>query len=82
MSGRSAIALDRFIGARICEARCAAGMTQKDLGKAIGVRAKMISRYEAGTSRVAASALAQIALRVDRPVGGVLAPPSEAGEAA
>ena len=50
-------ATDHAVGAHIRSLRRAAGMTLRDLGKAVGVSCVQFQRYETGASRVAASRL-------------------------
>jgi len=51
---------DHAVGKRIRSLRRAAGMTLRDLGKAVGVSGVQFQRYETGASRVAASRLLAI----------------------
>ncbi len=53
--------VDVFVGARIRAQRIALGMSQTDLGNAIGVRFQQVQKYEAGVNRVSASRLWAIA---------------------
>ncbi len=53
--------VDVFVGARIRAQRVALGMSQTDLGNAIGVRFQQVQKYEAGINRVSASRLWAIA---------------------
>jgi transcriptional regulator with XRE-family HTH domain len=54
---RIATAIDAFIGDRMCERRHAPNMTQKELGKALGVSCQQIQKYERGENRVSAARL-------------------------
>jgi len=49
--------IDRHVGVKLREARKAAGVSQTELGKAIGVTFQQIQKYERGTNRVSASAM-------------------------
>lgn len=49
--------IDAHVGARIRERRKSMGMTQTDLGNAIGVKFQQIQKYETGANRVSASKL-------------------------
>lgn len=53
--------IDVQVGQRISLVREQAGLTQVDLGKAIGVTFQQVQKYEKGTNRVSASRLARIA---------------------
>jgi transcriptional regulator with XRE-family HTH domain len=52
---------DKKLGEKIRTRRVLAGMSQDDLGKAIGVTFQQIQKYEKGTNRVSAVRLEQIA---------------------
>lgn len=53
--------LDAKIGANIRLFRKAAGLSQTELGDAVGLRFQQIQKYETGTNRVYASRLKEIA---------------------
>lgn len=53
---RRAGAFDHSVGSILREARLQAGMSQSDLGRALGVTFQQVQKYEAGTNRVPASA--------------------------
>jgi transcriptional regulator with XRE-family HTH domain len=53
--------IDLEVGARIRDRRKALGMSQTDLGKAIGVSFQQVQKQERGTNRVSSSALVLIA---------------------
>jgi len=57
--------VDVQVGQRICLVREQAGLTQADLGSAIGVTFQQVQKYEKGTNRVSASRLAKIADYLD-----------------
>jgi transcriptional regulator with XRE-family HTH domain len=57
--------VDRVIGAKIRMRRGELGMTQTDLGKAIGVTFQQVQKYEQGTNRVGGSRLAGVAKALD-----------------
>lgn len=50
--------LDVEIGRRLRQARVAKGLTQKDLGAAIGLSHQAIQKYESGETRLSLSTLA------------------------
>ncbi|MCY1740870.1 helix-turn-helix domain-containing protein [Ensifer sp. SL37] len=58
---KSANSIDAHIGRRIRNQRLWQGMTQGDLGDAIGVTFQQVQKYEKGSNRVGASRLDQIA---------------------
>jgi transcriptional regulator with XRE-family HTH domain len=71
--------LDREIGARLKMARKARGLSQTELGQAVGVTFQQVQKYERGANRVSSSALILIARHLDVPVTellGVDRPPS------
>ena len=52
--------VDQRVGLRVRDLRMALGMTQADLGQALGVSFQQIQKYERGENRIAASKLLQI----------------------
>ena len=58
---RSVGTTDTFTGQRIREARVAAGLSQDELGKALGVSFQQIQKYEKGINRLSSGRLMQIA---------------------
>jgi DNA-binding XRE family transcriptional regulator len=59
-SPRSPGAVDKYIGARTREGRCALNMTQESLGELLGVTFQQIQKYESGRNRVSAARLFEI----------------------
>ncbi|HBG94902.1 MAG TPA: transcriptional regulator [Chromatiaceae bacterium] len=57
--------VDICVGDRIRVRRCAMGLTQSQLGHAVGVSSQQIQKYETGTNRVSASRLWAIAEELD-----------------
>ena len=53
--------IDEHVGRRIREFRKAQGISQHDLGKALGLTFQQVQKYERGTNRVSCSKLWQIA---------------------
>ena len=53
--------IDVLVGNRIRARRCALGISQTELGDAIGVRFQQIQKYETGANRVSASRLWAVA---------------------
>lgn len=68
MAARKTTPADAILGARIREARVAAGLSGSQLGTAIGVTYQQVQKYEAGKNRIAAIALAAVAATVGLPV--------------
>jgi transcriptional regulator with XRE-family HTH domain len=58
---RSSGPADKRLGEKIRTRRVVAGMSQDDLGKALGVTFQQIQKYEKGVNRVSAVRLEQIA---------------------
>jgi transcriptional regulator with XRE-family HTH domain len=53
--------VDVYVGQKIAERRHALGLSQSDLGQAIGVTFQQVQKYERGGNRVSASRLWMIA---------------------
>ena len=53
--------VDQHVGARIRMQRMVCGLSQADLGQAVGVTFQQVQKYEKGSNRVGASRLQQIA---------------------
>lgn len=65
MKPRDATDVDQTVGARITAMRRAKGLSQSDLGIAVGVTFQQIQKYEKGINRVGAGRLQQIAKCLD-----------------
>src|SRR6266850_881091 len=61
MSNGSPLPVDAMVGQNIRIYRLRAGLTQKQLGRRIGVSFQQIQKYEAGVNRVAPGRLTQMA---------------------
>jgi len=61
MASRGTSDIDTKIGEFIRSRRESEGMTQAQLGRALGVTFQQVQKYEKGTNRVAASTLALLA---------------------
>ncbi|GJD77971.1 helix-turn-helix domain-containing protein [Methylobacterium gregans] len=61
MAGLKSTDADVRMGARLTEARRAAGLTQRTVAAAIGVSAAQLQKYEKGTNRLSATSLPVIA---------------------
>jgi transcriptional regulator with XRE-family HTH domain len=59
---------DIHVGRRVREARLAKGMTQTDLGNALGVSFQQVQKYEKGTNRVGSSRLWDMCKVLDQPI--------------
>ena len=59
---------DVHVGQRVREARLAKGMTQTDLGNALGISFQQVQKYEKGTNRVGSSRLWEICKVLDQPI--------------
>jgi len=57
---RTATEVDAFVGAQLKLLRKAAGFSQTDLAKQVGVTFQQIQKYERGTNRIGASRLWQL----------------------
>ena len=66
------IRAELLIGFRVRQARLAKGMSQNELGRAIGVSFQQVQKYEAGATRIASSRLCQIARVLDQRVMDLL----------
>jgi len=60
--------IDVFIGKKIKNRRTILGITQKDLGKIVGVSAQQIQKYETASNRVACSTLYVLSKHLKIPV--------------
>lgn len=55
-------AVDFHVGARVRSRRTQLGMSQSDLGDALGITFQQIQKYEKGTNRISSSRLHQLAI--------------------
>ncbi len=60
--------VDVHVGQRVRQRRWVVGMTQQQLGDKVGIRFQQIQKYEAGTNRISASRMWEIAATMDVPV--------------
>ena len=65
MAKRSVNAIDRHVAERIRMQRKVRGLSQTELGKALGVSYQQVQKYENGKNRLGASRLQQIANVLD-----------------
>lgn len=66
------------LGAAICTARKAAGLTQADLAERLGVRPHTVSRYESGEAGVSSVQLMRIEEELRVTPGSLMAGATEA----
>jgi transcriptional regulator with XRE-family HTH domain len=59
---------DQHVGSRVRMRRMMLGVSQTDLGKALGVTFQQVQKYEKGASRIGAGRLHQISHRLQVPV--------------
>ena len=57
--------VDAYVGARIRERRATMGFTQENLAFALEISYQQVQKYEAGTNRVSAGRLYEIARKLD-----------------
>lgn len=60
--------IDRHVGGRVRLCRTLAGLSQEQLGRAIGCSYQQLQKYESGTNRISASMLYRVALALQRPI--------------
>jgi len=60
--------VDVHVGKRVRHRRWMVGMTQQQLGEAVGIKFQQIQKYETGMNRISASRLWDIAHAMDVPV--------------
>lgn len=60
--------IDIHVGLRVRQRRALLGMTQTDLGKAVGLTFQQVQKYERGANRVSASRLFEFSCVLDVPV--------------
>lgn len=73
---RAADDIDRAIGRNIRFHRILRGLTQAELGIALGVSYQQVQKYEQGASAIAVSRLADIARVLGVPLADFITPPS------
>ncbi len=72
---KSPLQVDIEAGARVRAARMLIGMSQDELGKAIGLTFQQVQKYEKGANRMGTSRLVQIAGVLQVPVGSLIPDP-------
>lgn len=68
MSARQATDLDKRVGQAVRDQRLAKGLSQSDLGNAIGRTFQQVQKYERGSNRIAIGTLVRIAGALECPV--------------
>jgi len=72
--------MDVLVGARVAAFRKAKGLSQTELGQAVGVTFQQVQKYEKGTNRISSAALAIIATKLEVPVTRLYGDPDAQGE--
>lgn len=65
---RSATDIDKTVGKNLCKLRLWRGVTQGELGEAVGVTFQQIQKYETGRNRISVSRLWQFSKVLKIPV--------------
>jgi len=73
--------VDVHVGARIRQQRTLQGMSQTDLGAAVGITFQQVQKYENGSNRVSASRMWQFAQALGVPVASFFEGLQESGKA-
>ena len=66
---RSPNSVDLHVGGRMAARRLALGLSQTALAQRMGISAQQVQKYEAGTNRISASRLHEIARMLGQPPG-------------
>ena len=61
-------ATDIHVGRKVREVRATKAMSQKELGKLLGVSFQQVQKYEKGANRIGSSRLWDIAMSLDTPI--------------
>lgn len=78
-TARTASQIDKAVGQHIRALRQRKGLSQQDLGDAIGCQFQQVQKYETGANRVAASNLWRIAEKLEVSIGDLFAEVPEQG---
>jgi transcriptional regulator with XRE-family HTH domain len=68
MSKRAPNSIDKHVGSRVRMRRLMLGMSQEQLGEALGLTFQQVQKYEKGTNRVGASRIQEISEILQVPV--------------
>jgi transcriptional regulator with XRE-family HTH domain len=68
MSTKAPNLTDKHVGSRVRMRRVMFGMSQEQLGEALGLTCQQVQKYEKGTNRVGASRIQQISEILQVPV--------------
>jgi transcriptional regulator with XRE-family HTH domain len=68
MSKKAPNSIDKHVGGRVRMRRIMLGMSQVQLGEALGLTFQQVQKYESGTNRVGASRIQQIAQILQVPI--------------
>lgn len=71
---RSTTEFDQELGERLRIVRTVKGLTQAELGKAVGLSFQQIQKYEQGSNRVSASMLLQLSRALNTDFSAMVAP--------
>jgi transcriptional regulator with XRE-family HTH domain len=74
--------VDKLVGQNIRTFRTAKGISQAELGRAIGVTFQQVQKYENGANRIGSSRLFQIAEFLQVPIGRFFEIPATASQTA
>ena len=61
-------AVDKYVGSRVRGRRMVLGISQTELGQALGVSFQQVQKYEKGSNRISASKLLATSHMLERPV--------------
>ncbi|MBY0324122.1 MAG: helix-turn-helix domain-containing protein [Reyranella sp.] len=81
MNQKSTTEADRAVGERITALRKAKGLSQTELGTAIGVTFQQVQKYEKGMNRISGSRLQDAARALDVPVSALFGESETANQA-
>lgn len=64
--------IDMYVGKRIRDLRWLRGLTQTQLGNAIGVKFQQVQKYESGMNHISASRMVTLARALEVPVSSII----------
>ena len=71
---RSSTEFDKELGAQVRSVRIATGMTQSELGAAVGLTFQQIQKYEQGANRISAGMLLQLSQALNADFSAAVSP--------